>query len=85
MFVTVMGGLSAVFLVMLVLLNLLLHYVIIRPVSRISAGAIEVSMGNMGAPEISVRGRDEIASLAESFNRMRRSLANTLKMLELGQ
>jgi HAMP domain-containing protein len=29
-----------------------------------------------------VRGRDEIASLAESFNRMRRSLANAMKLLE---
>ena len=80
-FLTVMAGLAVVFLVMMVLLNLLLHYVIIRPVRRISAGANEVSMGNMDAPEVVVRGRDEIASLAESFNRMRRSLANALKML----
>jgi HAMP domain-containing protein len=28
-----------------------------------------------------LRGRDEIASLAASFNRMRRSLANALRML----
>ena len=68
-FLTVMAGLGLVFLVM------------IRPVRRISAGANEVSMGNMDAPEVMVRGRDEIASLAESFNRMRRSLANTLRML----
>ena len=80
-FITVMAGLAAVFVVMIILLNLLLHYVIIRPVRRISAGATEVSMGNMDAAEVMVRGRDEIASLAESFNRMRRSLANALKML----
>ena len=80
-FLTVMAGLGMVFLMMIVLLNVLLHYVIIRPVRRISAGANEVSMGNMDAPEVMVRGRDEIASLAESFNRMRRSLANTLRML----
>lgn len=81
-FLTVMIGLAVVFLVMIVILNLLLHYIIIRPVRRISAAASEVSMGNMAAPEFTVRGRDEIASLAESFNRMRRSLANALKMLE---
>jgi protein-histidine pros-kinase len=80
-FITVMAGLVAVFVVMMLLLNVLLHTVIIRPVSRIAAGANEVSMGNMDAPEVTVRGRDEIASLAASFNRMRRSLANALKML----
>lgn len=80
-FLTVMAGLACVFLVMLVLLNILLHRVIIRPVSRIAATANEVSMGNMEAPEVIVRGRDEIASLAASFNRMRRSLANALRML----
>src|SRR3954453_10762400 len=80
-FVTVMAGLTSVFVVTMVLLNLLLQLVIIRPVRRISAGANEVSMGNMDAPEVVVRGRDEIASLAASFNRMRRSLANALKML----
>jgi HAMP domain-containing protein len=77
-----LGGLAAVFVVIFVLLNLLLHFVIVKPVRRISAIASEVSLGNMDAPEFTVRGRDEIASLAESFNRMRRSLANAMKLLE---
>jgi HAMP domain-containing protein len=77
-----LGGLVVVFAVVFVLLNLLLHFVIVKPVRRISAIASEVSLGNMDAPEFPVRGRDEIASLAESFNRMRRSLANAMKLLE---
>jgi protein-histidine pros-kinase len=77
-----LGGLVAVFVVIFVLLNLLLHFAIVKPVRRISAIASEVSLGNMDAPEVTVRGRDEIASLAESFNRMRRSLANAMKLLE---
>jgi protein-histidine pros-kinase len=77
-----LAGLAAVFVVIIVLLNLLLHFVIVKPVRRISAIASEVSLGNMDAPEFPVRGRDEIASLAESFNRMRRSLANAMKLLE---
>jgi nitrogen fixation/metabolism regulation signal transduction histidine kinase len=77
-------GLTVVFLVMMVVLNVLLQYIIIRPVRRISAAASEVSLGNMEAPEFVVRGKDEIASLADSFNRMRRSLANALRMLEGG-
>lgn len=81
-FVLFVAGLAVVFVVMMILLNLLLHYVIVKPVREISSIAGEVSLGNMEAREFTVKGRDEIASLAESFNRMRRSLANALKMLE---
>ena len=77
-----LAGLAGVFVVMIVVLNVLLHVIIIRPVRRISALAGEISLGNMEAAEFPVRGRDEIASLAESFNRMRRSLANALRMLD---
>ncbi|MBV8613510.1 MAG: DUF3365 domain-containing protein [Acetobacteraceae bacterium] len=81
-FAVVLAGLAGVFAVMLVMLNLLLHLVIVRPVRRISAIAGEVSLGNLDAPEYEPRGRDEIASLAASFNRMRRSLVNAMRMLE---
>jgi protein-histidine pros-kinase len=77
-----LAGLAAVFVVIFVLLNLLLHFVIVKPVRRISAVASEISLGNMDAPEVAVGGHDEIASLAQSFNRMRRSLANAMKLLE---
>lgn len=73
--------LAAVFLVMIVMLNLLLHYVIIKPVRGIATRATAVSMGDMDGPELAVRGRDEISALAEAFNRMRRSLANAMKLL----
>ena len=53
-----------------------------RPIRRMSAIASEVSLGKMDAPEFEERGKDEIASLAGSFNRMRRSLANAMKLLE---
>lgn len=81
-FVLFMGGLVIVFALMMLLLNLLLHYAIVKPVRRISEIASEISLGNMEAPEFRLKGRDDIASLAESFNRMRRSLANAIKMLE---
>jgi HAMP domain-containing protein len=81
-FVVFMTELTIVFAVMIVVLNLMLHYIIIRPVRRISAGALEVSMGKLDAPEVVVAGKDEISSLAVSFNRMHRSLANALKMLD---
>ena len=82
LFLVVMAGLAAVFAVMLVLLNVLLDVLIVRPVRRISAAASEVSLGNFDIPEYQPRGHDEIASLAQSFNRMRRSLVNAMQMLE---
>jgi HAMP domain-containing protein len=75
-------ALVAVFAVTIVLLNLLLHFVIVKPIRRMSEIASAVSLGDMDAPEFAERGRDEIASLAGSFNRMRRSLANAMKLLE---
>jgi HAMP domain-containing protein len=81
-FLVDIGGLAAILAVTLLLLNLLLHFVVIRPIRRMSAVAADVSTGNTDVPEFEVRGRDEIASLAESFNRMRRSLARAVKLLE---
>lgn len=77
-----LAGLAGVFLVVLILLNILLATLIVRPVRRMSAIADEISTGNMNAPEIEPKGRDEIASLGTSFNRMRRSLENAMKLLE---
>ncbi len=74
--------LAAVFVVTIVLLNLLLHFVIVKPLQRMSAIANEISLGKMDAPEFPARGRDEVSMLAASFNRMRRSLANAMKLLE---
>jgi protein-histidine pros-kinase len=81
-FVVFLAGLAAVFLVTAVLLNIMLYYLVVRRVQRISQTANEVSLGAMSAPEIAVRGSDEIASLTESFNRMRRSLENAMKLLD---
>lgn len=81
-FTGVLIWLGIVFGVIVLMMNLLLQLVILRPVRRIAASANEISLGNMDAPEIVVRGRDEIAILGAAFNRMRRSLANALKMLE---
>jgi protein-histidine pros-kinase len=74
--------LAGIFLVVIVLLNVLLTTLIVRPVRQMSVIADEISTGNMGAPEIEPKGRDEIASLGASFNRMRRSLENAMRLLE---
>jgi protein-histidine pros-kinase len=77
-----MASLAAVFAVIFLALNAMLILLIIRPVTQLSNTANEVSLGNMSAPEFQVSGKDEIAALSESFNRMRKSLVEAIKMLE---
>ena len=78
----VVGVLSGVFALVGLTLNLLLWHLVIQPVRRLSALADRVSLGEAEVPEFSVRSRDEIGVLAESFARMRKSLAHAMKMLE---
>jgi HAMP domain-containing protein len=79
---TMVGSLLAVFGLLLVLLNVFLWFAFLRPVRRLSKMADEVSTGNLDVPEVRVRGSDEVAVLAGSFDRMRISLVKALKMLE---
>ena len=77
-----MAGLVIVFVVVVLLLNLMLQFVVVRPVVRMSQMADAVSMGEEDVPELELRGGDEIGSLSRSFNRMRRSLENAMRMLD---
>lgn len=81
-FETFMGSLVAVFVVIVIILNIMLRYIVIRPIIEMSGIADQVSRGNMNAAEFSERGKDEIGVLAVSFNRMRRSLEKAMIMLE---
>jgi len=74
--------LGAVFLASLILLDAVLLLAVVRPLRRLSTMADRISVGQMDMPELPVRGSDEIAVLAGSFTRMRRSLERALKMLE---
>ena len=75
-------ALSAVFVGMLIILNVLMHFFILRPMQEITTLARDVSAGKTDVPEYKVTGRDEIASLGRSFNLMHRSLQNAIRMLE---
>lgn len=80
-FYTFMGSLVGVFIFTIVVLNLMLRSIVIKPVTAMARIADEISRGNMNAPELSEVGKDEIGLLATSFNRMRRSLEKAMKML----
>ena len=84
-FTTFMASLAAVFVAVFVALNLMLSWLIVRPIRRMAAAADQVSNGDFEVPEFSDAGRDEVAVLGSSFNRMRRSLQKAMHMLERGE
>jgi protein-histidine pros-kinase len=78
----VLVSLLVVGLVTLAVLDVVLYLTVVRPVARFARRADEISMGQLDVPELPVRGRDEVSLLAAAFNRMHRSLAAAMKMLE---
>lgn len=81
-FLTFMTSLGAVFIMLFVILNVMMSAMIVRPITRMSRSANQISTGNMDIPEFSESGRDEIALLARSFNRMRRSLEKAIELID---
>jgi protein-histidine pros-kinase len=81
-FTAFMLSLAAIFIVLIVAINAMLMFLVIRPVNQLSNIASEVSLGNLEVPDFQASGKDEIATLAESFGRMRKSLVQAIKMLE---
>jgi len=71
----------AVLAVIVIVLNVLLHYLVIRPVARVSRMADAVSLGEPDVEVYVKPGKDEISSLSISFNRMRESLDKAMEML----
>ncbi len=73
--------LVVVFFFSLLVLNLVLYLTIAKPVARLSGMADKISLGELEIPDLPVKGHDEISQLAGSFNRMRRSLVQAMKLL----
>jgi protein-histidine pros-kinase len=81
-FRSLMFYLGGVALVTLVLLDLAMVFIVIRPVTKLAAAADEISRGNLEVPEIDAKGSDEISHLAKSFNRMYVSMVKAIRLLE---
>jgi protein-histidine pros-kinase len=81
-FRTFMLSLALVFVATFVLLNVMLHAMVIRRVTRLAAIADQVSLGNLEAGEFRTRSRDEIGVLTEALARMKVSLVQAMKMLD---
>jgi protein-histidine pros-kinase len=76
------AALVGVFAIVMLIVDQLLRALVVKPVVAISEMASDVSMGKLDAPEYTRHSNDEIGSLSMSFNRMRRSLQNAMKMLD---
>jgi protein-histidine pros-kinase len=81
-FVTFMGSLFAVFVLVFVVLNVMLSWLIVRPIQKMAQTADAVSTGDFEKEEFTDKGKDEIAVLGASFNRMRRSLQKAMQLIE---
>jgi HAMP domain-containing protein len=75
-------SLAGIFLFTISMLNLMLYWVVIRRVKRLSQLADEVSLGNLEAGDFRTRSHDEIGVLTEALNRMKASMVQAIKMLE---
>lgn len=58
------------------------YWFVIRPLRIVSAAADRVSRGEKDVPTVEIKGKDEIATVSASFNRMQVSLAKALRMFE---
>ncbi|MDX2219546.1 MAG: DUF3365 domain-containing protein [Burkholderiales bacterium] len=84
-FTTFMSSLAAIFAVTFVVLNIMLSFMIIRPISKMSEAADKISTGDFDVPEFKEGGGDEVAVLGGAFNRMRRSLDKAMQMIDRGE
>lgn len=81
-FVTFMASLGGVFVVLFIILNVMLSLLIVRPITRMSAAADDISKGNTEIADLPDAGKDEVSLLAKSFNRMRRSLEKAISLID---
>ena len=77
-----MFNLAGIFVVTLAAIDLSLYFIVVRPVQKLAGMADRISRGELELSELPVKGKDEIAALTQSFNRMFVSLVKAFKMLK---
>ena len=81
-FYTFLASLAAVFVVLFIVLNAMMSLVVVRPVIEMAKAADKISTGDTNIAELPDNSGDEVALLARSFNRMRRSLQKAIELIE---
>ena len=74
-------GLGAIFLLTITLIDVAMYFIVIRPLKRVSRNADTISKGEVDLPPLEIKGKDEIAEVTASFNRMHTSLIKAFEML----
>jgi HAMP domain-containing protein len=81
-FRSVMAWMVVVVALTMLVVNVVVYFLVVRPIRRISGVAEEVSVGNASAGDFPAVGSRELTALTGSFKRMRTSLEKAMKLLE---
>ncbi len=76
------GLLAGVFFLVFLVLNWMLSRLIVNPITRMANDADKVSTGNFDVDEFPEGEDSEVGRLGLSFNRMRRSLEQAMRMID---
>jgi HAMP domain-containing protein len=74
-------SLGAIFLLTVALIDVAMYMIVIRPLRSVSRNADIISKGEIDLPPLEIKGKDEIAEVTASFNRMHTSLVKAFEML----
>jgi HAMP domain-containing protein len=73
--------LGTIFFATIALIDVGMYFIVIRPLRRVSQSADRISTGEIDLPPLPVHGKDEIAEVTTSFNRMHTSLKKAMELL----
>ena len=73
--------LGTIFFVTIALIDIGMYFIVIRPLRKVSHTADRISTGEIDLPPLPVKGKDEIAEVTTSFNRMHTSLKKAMELL----
>ena len=73
--------LGTIFFATIALIDIGMYFIVIQPLRRVSQTADRISTGEIDLPPLPVHGKDEIAEVTTSFNRMHTSLKKAMELL----
>ena len=73
--------LGTIFFATIALIDIGMYFIVIRPLRKVSQAADRISTGEIDLPPLPVNGKDEIAEVTTSFNRMHTSLKKAMELL----
>ena len=78
---TLLITLGTIFFATIALIDVGMYFIVIRPLRKVSQTADRISTGEIDLPPLPVTGKDEIAEVTTSFNRMHTSLKKAMELL----